>query len=140
MRKRVPRREQIEADDEARGLRMQTIALGLFIGMNCAAAVGVYWGWKAGLSGWPLVSAGLVLFAGAIMVLIGLLELEWLERVFYLVDFIFLDPWMWLGSTWFGWGNLADNEWIGRRGAQTIFVCGGIIVYAFGWLRVLGVF
>jgi hypothetical protein len=140
MEKRRQRREaERTAADEARAKRMQTIAIVLFIGMNVAGAIGVYWGWRSGLHGWDLVKPCFVFLSASVMIVVGLLEMEWLERVLFIVEFICLDSWMWLGAAWFGWGNLADNEWIGRRGAQTIWVFGGIVVYAVGWLMVAGV-
>ncbi len=82
-----------------------------------------------------VLAAAASLAAGIGFVAIGLLELEWLERVIGFVDGIFAGLWQWCWTSWHG--TLSDNELIGRRGAQVIWVVLGVPVFAWGCLMAL---
>src|SRR5262245_18966110 len=80
---------------------------------------------------WRIVLAATgCLVTGIGFVAIGLLELEWLERVIGFVDGIFSGLVHWL---WAGWhGTLSDSELVGRRRASVIWVVLGVPIFAWG--------
>lgn len=86
---------------------------------------------------WPTVLTSFVsLVTGIGFVAIGLLELEWLERVIGFVDGIFsgLSQYFWTTQM----GSLDEN--IGRRGARVVWLMFGIPIFAWGCLLALRVF
>jgi hypothetical protein len=92
------------------------------------------WDWKS------VLAACASLAAGVGFVAIGLLELEWLERVIGFVDGIVSGLLWWFWTSWHG--TLSDSEWFGRRGAAVFWVVIGVPVFVWGCLlalRVVGV-
>jgi hypothetical protein len=77
------------------------------------------------------------LVAGIGFVAIGLLELEWLERVIGLVDGIWSGFVRWCWKSWYG--SLSDSELVGRRGATVFWVVIGFPIFVGGCLIALRV-
>ena len=69
---------------------------------------------------------------GVGFVAIGLLELEWLERVIGFADGIFSGLVQWFWTSWSG--SLSDSELVGRRGATVIWVVIGVPIFVWGCL------
>jgi hypothetical protein len=75
------------------------------------------------------------LATGIGFVAIGLMELEWLERVIGFVGGIFSGLVQWLWTSWYG--DLSDSDWVGRRGAAVIWVVIGLPTFVWGCLLAL---
>ncbi|QVL30663.1 hypothetical protein KIH39_17615 [Telmatocola sphagniphila] len=87
-----------------------------------------------------LTAAGSML-SGIAFMAIGLLELEWLERIVGIFDGIFGLVVQWCWTSWYG--SLSDADALGRRGASVIWMIAGIALYISGCLialRVIKVF
>jgi hypothetical protein len=87
---------------------------------------------RHGLDGKSLLAAGGCLVTGIGFVAIGLLELEWLERVIGLVDGIRSGLTQWFWTSWFG--SLSDSDYVGRRRARVIWVVIGFPIFIWGCL------
>jgi hypothetical protein len=64
---------------------------------------------------------------------IGLLELEWLERIIGFADGIYSGLMQWFWTTWW-YGSLSENELVGRRGATVLWMMIGVPVFVLGCL------
>jgi hypothetical protein len=86
---------------------------------------------------WPsFFTAVSFLVLGIGFLAIGLLELEWLERIIGFAEGIYTGLWQWFRTSWNG--TLSDNELIGRRGATVIWVTIGFPVFVIGCFLALG--
>jgi preprotein translocase subunit Sss1 len=133
------RRKRIDPDDEETTPGNSPIALWFLAGMAIVGIVcfvigivrhGFDWrnAWQAGSS----------LTVGIGFLAIGLLELEWLEKIIGFTDGISSGLY---GLFWWSWrGSLSDSELLGRRGATTIWVLVGMGTFAFGCVVALRVF
>src|SRR5262249_2592707 len=100
----------------------------VFVGLICLVVGGARQRleWKSALSAVGCLSAGIGFVA------IGLLELEWLERIIGFVDGIFSGLAQWFWTSWHG--SLSNSELVGRRGATVIRVAIGLPVFVWGCL------
>ena len=73
--------------------------------------------------------------SGTAFVAVGLLELEWLERVVGFADTVFSGVTQFLWTSWSG--NLSDSDLVGRRGARVIWIALGVVVFICGCLLAL---
>src|SRR5262249_52367400 len=108
------------------------------LGMVLVALVCLFVGCLRHGSDWKrILVAGGYLVTGLGFVAIGLLELEWLERVIGFVDGIVSGLVQWFWTSWCG--SLSDSELVGRRGAAMIWVVLGFPIFVWGCLKALGV-
>jgi hypothetical protein len=120
----------VDSREESTGAVARWFILGLVVVAVVCLLVGLRHGfeWKS------VLAAGGCLTAGIAFVAIGLLELEWLERIVGFVDGLFS------GLAWWFWsreGSLSDSEWLGRRGATVVWVLIGMPVFVWGCLMAL---
>jgi hypothetical protein len=103
------------------------------VGLLCLifGIVGHKFEWK------PVLAATVSLLMGISFAAIGLLELEWLERVVGIFDGIggLITQWFWTSS----FGTLSESDALGRRGATVIWMIFGIPIYLYGCLLALRV-
>lgn len=137
LRRRLKRKRLI-ADDES---SQETISPSqwFILGLSIIAVLCLVIGCVSHGFDWANILAACgCLVTGIAFVAIGLLELEWLERIVGFVDGIFsgLTQWFWTTS----FGTLSDSELIGRRGATVIWVVIGFPIYVWGCLMALRVF
>jgi hypothetical protein len=79
-----------------------------------------------------VLTATSCLVMGIGFVAIGLLELEWLERVIGFADGLFSGLVQWF---WFSWrGSWSESEWAGRHRARGYWVAIGVLVFLGGCL------
>jgi hypothetical protein len=108
-------------------------ALWFIVGLAVVAAACLVVGCFRHGFGWRIVLAtAACLGTGIAFVAIGLLELEWLERIIGFVDGVFAGVVQWLWTGWFG--TLSDSELVGRRGATVIWVALGLPIFVWGCL------
>ena len=136
------RRKRIDPTDDSSPPATSAIALSFVVGMAVVGLVCLIVGfvqhgfaWRGGSQAAACLSMGLAFVA------IGLLKLEWLEKI---VDFAWLIYFGFTGWMWWGWssssGTLSDSEWLGRRGATTVWMLFGIPTFVVGCLLALHVF
>jgi hypothetical protein len=77
------------------------------------------------------------LILGIAFVAIGLLELEWLERIVWIVEVLSFSIFFWIAGWWSG--SLSESELVGRRRAVVLWVLAGVPVFAWGCLAALRV-
>ncbi|HEV8062662.1 MAG TPA: hypothetical protein VGP68_22470 [Gemmataceae bacterium] len=136
---RPRRRKPIDPDDDDSTSGTSPVALCFLIfmvivGIACFV-IGIV---RHGFDWNPAWQAGSSLTAGIGFLAIGLLELEWLEKIIGFTDGISSGLY---GLFWWNWrGSLSDSELLGRRGATTIWVLVGIGTFVFGCLLGLRVF
>jgi hypothetical protein len=106
------------------------------LGLSCVLLGCLRHGWE-----WrSVLAACAALAAGVGFVAIGLLELEWLERVIGFTEGIVSGLFQWFWTSWHG--SLSDSEWLGRRGAAVVWVVFGVPAFVWGCLlalRIVGV-
>jgi hypothetical protein len=128
LKRRSPENEAAPPQDQSGDVAPWFIA-----GMAVVALASLLMGCVRHGFAWPAVLAATgCLVTGTGFVAIGLLELEWLERIIGFVDGIFAGAVQWLWTGWFG--TLSDSELVGRRGATVIWVAMGIPVFVWGCL------
>lgn len=90
-------------------------------------------GYLRGGQGWLApVAGGALLLVGTACVAVGLLELEWLERLFNLVDSVYTAV---TGGFWKPWtDSLADSPVVSRKWAAVIWTIAGLALFACGCL------
>jgi hypothetical protein len=112
------------------------VAHWFLVGMVAVALVCFFIGsLRHGFAWKPTLAAGGCWLTGIGFVAIGLLELEWLERIIGFTDGVWsgLAQWFWTGWS----GSLSDLELIGRRGATVIWVGIGFPIFVWGCLLTL---
>jgi hypothetical protein len=86
--------------------------------------------------GWFLRSLS-YLALGVACFAVGLLELEWLERIVWFVELWGRGLFGWvIASMWEG-GTLSESELVGRRRAMVLWVVAGVLVFLWGCLAAL---
>jgi hypothetical protein len=136
---RPRKRKRIDPDDEDSTPGSSLIALGFLavmaiVGIACFA-IGIV---RHGFDWHSAWQSGSSLTAGIGFLAIGLLELEWLEKIIGFTEGISSGLY---GLFWWNWqGSLSDSELVGRRGATTIWVLIGMGTFVFGCLVGLRVF
>lgn len=133
-RTRTPKR-RTDSDDSP-SEQAGSVGLWFVVGMAVIASVCLLVGALRGGLDWKHhLAAGGCLATGIGFVAIGLLELEWLERIIGFVDGLFsgLVQWFWTSSS----GSLSDSELFGRRGATVIWVVIGVPAFVWGCLMAL---
>ena len=135
MRGRARPQRTDPADDspsEPTGGVSQWFVLGMVLVALVCLLVGAL---RHGFNWVNILAAGGCLVTGIGFVAIGLLELEWLERVIGFVDGVLSGLVQWFWTSWFG--NLSDSELVGRRGATVIWVVLGFPLFVGGCLMAL---
>jgi hypothetical protein len=128
-----PHRKARSAEEPSGPFARALIATMTVAGVICLAIGGVRDGltWRSGLSATALMALGIGFVA------VGLLELEWLERLIGFIGFFegpFGGPAQWF---WASDGSLSDS--IGRRRATALWVMVGFPLFIAGCLLALRV-
>jgi len=126
-RKNTPANPGEDSQENQAGSAARWFVLGMIIaGLACVLAGCLRRGfeWRSVLTaaGWLVTGIGFVA--------IGLLELEWLERIIGFVDSLFSGLVQWLWTSWSG--GLSESELVGRRGATVIWVVIGVPIFVWG--------
>jgi hypothetical protein len=128
--------EHTEGKSEEQLERNTRIAFGIILAMAVVAVALLVIGCRQGGFDWSLLwKAGSLLVSGTAFVAVGLLELEWLERVVGFADTLFSGVTQFLWTSWSG--NLSDSDLVGRRGARVIWIALGVVVFICGCLLAL---
>ena len=127
------KRKRIDAaeDEETSGLAYWFLAGMAIVAIICVVVGSVRQGfdWKNALAACGFLLTGIAFVA------IGLLELEWLERLVGFADGL-VGGLYWL--LWTSWsGTLSDSELLGRRGATVVWLMVGLPTFLWGCLRAL---
>jgi hypothetical protein len=139
---RPRRRKRVDPADDSLQQATSPVALSFVVGMAVIGLVCLIVGFvKHGSAFRNTSQAAASLTLGVACVAIGLLEVEWLEKI---VDFAWVIYFGFTGWMWWGWsdssGTLSDSEWLGRRGATTVWMLFGIPIFVVGCLLALHVF
>ena len=139
---RPRRRKRIDPANNSPLEATSAVALSFVAGMAVIGLVCLVVGFVQHGVAWRSASqAAACLTLGVAFVAIGLVELEWLEKIvdFAWVIYFGFTGWMWWGSSSSS-GTLSDSEWLGRRGATTVWILFGIPTFVVGCLLALHVF
>ena len=136
--RRPPRRESGDDAGETARESNDTLSRWILLGMpvialGCLAAGSL----RHGLEWRGVLAAAACLAAGIGFVAIGLLELEWLERIVGFAGGIWsgLAGWFWTTQS----GTLSEDELIGRGCARVIWVVCGVAAFIVGCLMAVRV-
>lgn len=133
--KRLTRRRRLSTDtQEPQHAGMLFIAILVILAFVCLAIGLARGGWV----GSTVLAACISLLTGVCFVAIGILELEWLERIVGFIDGIVSGITQFLWTSTFG--TISDSELVGRRGATVFWVMIGMPIYLWGCLLALRVF
>jgi hypothetical protein len=134
-RRRESKLKQTDFANDSSSEKTGVVAQWFIIGMVAVAVVCLVVGSVRNEFDWQstLAASGCMVM-GIGFVAIGLLELEWLERIIGFTDGLFSGLTQWFWTSWSG--SLSDSESVGRRGATVIWVGMGFLV--FGWGCLLG--
>src|SRR5262249_25569007 len=123
---RLSERSKVKGEEQLE--RTSRIAFGIVLAMAGVAVALLVTGCLQGGCDWSLLwKAGSLLVSGTAFVAVGLLELEWLERMVGFADTFFSGVTQFLWTSWSG--NLSDSDLVGQRGARVIWIALGVVVF-----------